>query len=172
MMDLLKLHVHDYRNHINTQGLVKDICSLVKIKGKIQAGNNAHDDMVMAYLHTLYILYYGFDLTRFGIDKNRCSFKKPAEIVHSYEKEMEDNEVDNMKPYDQPTMYEQQLLSELTGNEVPQISNMTGRDPYGYTSQDYIRNSQQYQYRPEPQTENLNLSGEDYAFLNAVNTFY
>ena len=172
MMDLLKLHVHDYRNHINTQGLVKDICSLVKIKGKIQAGNNAHDDMVMAYLHTLYILYYGFDLTRFGIDKNRCSFKKPAEIVHTYEKEMDENVIDNMKPYDQPTMYEQQLLTELTSIEVPQISNMNGRDVYGYSSQDYIRNSPAYQYQPEPRPDNLNLSADDYTFLNSVNTFY
>ena len=172
MMDLLKLHVHDYRAFINTQGLVKDICSLVKIKGKIQAGNNAHDDMVMAYLHTLYVLYYGFDLTRFGIDKNKCSFKKPAEIVRSYEKEMDENTVDNLKPYDQPTMYEGQLLSELIGKEVPMISNMQGRDVYGYTARDYLNNSEQYQrYGNEPEI-GYNLTREDYDFLNDVNQFY
>ena len=175
MIDLLKLHVHDYRHLIYTKGLVNDITSLVKIKGKVQAGKDAHDDMVMAYLHTLFVLYYGFDLTRFGIDTSRCSFKKPIEAVHEYEKEMEEKVIDNMKPYDHPTMYEEQLLDELTGrSEVPMVSTMTGTDDYGYSANDYVRNSPEYQVRPDPPHEesSLVLSSSDYSFLNSVNTFY
>lgn len=173
MIDLLKLHVHDYRHLINTYGLVKDITSLVKIKGKVQAGSNAHDDLVMAYLHTLYVLYYGFDISRFGIDKTRCEFKKPVEAVKEYEKELDENTIDNMKPYDQPTMYEGQLLDELTNrSDVPMISTMTGTDDYGYTAADYMRNSIEYQRRPEPGAEDMGLSSADYSFLSSVNTFY
>lgn len=173
MIDLLKLHVHDYRHLINTYGLVKDITALVKIKGKVQAGANAHDDLVMAYLHTLYVLYYGFDISRFGIDKSRCVFKKPAEIVKEFEKEQDENTVDNTKQYDQPTMYEGQLLDELMGrSSEPMISTMTGTDDYGYSARDYIKNSPEYQRQPEPGSEDMGLSASDYEFLNAVNTFY
>ena len=129
--------------------------------------------MVIAYLHTLYVLYYGFDLSRFGIDKSRCVFKKPAEVVKEFEKEQDENTVDNTKRYDQPTMYEGQLLEELMGqSSEPMISTMTGTDDYGYSAKDYIKNSPEYQHQPEPGSEDMGLSASDYEFLNAVNTFY
>ena len=68
MMDLLKRHVKDYKHLLITKQLATDILNLVKGKnGKIQAADGEHDDMVMAYLHTLYVLYYGNDISRFGI---------------------------------------------------------------------------------------------------------
>lgn len=170
MMDLLKVHVKDYRHLLNTKALVKDITNLISIKGKIQAAKKAHDDMVMAYLHTLYILYYGFELSRFNIDKSRCSFKRPAEAIKKYEEYIESNTVDNMKPYEHETLYEEQLLSELT-NQQEKISNMQGRDVYGYTAQDYIKNSPDYQVHRQNEN-NLQLTLSDYDFLNSVNTFY
>jgi hypothetical protein len=88
---------------------------------------------------------------------------------------MEEKVIDNMKPYEHPTMYEEQLLDELTGrSEVPMVSTMTGTDDYGYSANDYVRNSPEYQVRPDPPHEesSLVLNSSDYSFLNSVNTFY
>lgn len=170
MMDLLKVHVKDYRHLLNSKLLVKDITNLTLSKGKIQAAKGSHDDMVMAYLHTIYILYYGFDLSRFNIDKSRCRFKKPVLEIEKYEEYVEANIVDNMKPYEHETLYEGQLLAELT-NQVPSVSNMQGTDKYGYTANDYLRNSPMSRVHRN-ESEHLNLSQSDYAFLNSVNTFY
>lgn len=170
MMDLLKVHVKDYRHLLNTKFLVRDITNLVVLKKKIQAAKGEHDDMVMAYLHVIYILYYGFDLSRFKIDKSRCSFKKPALAITEYEEYVEANTVDNMKPYEHETLYEGQLLRELT-NQAPSVTNMMGRDNYGYSSQDYIQNSPQIQVQKQ-ESQDMGLSSSDYAFLSSVNTFY
>lgn len=173
MFNLLKVHVKDYRDLIFTPNLVRDITNLVVVKKKIQASSGEHDDTVMAYLHTLFILYYGFDLSRFGIDKSRCAFRKPIEeALADYEKEMAMNTVDNMVPYEHPTLYEEQLLSELTGtSDIPKVSNMVGRDVYGYTASDYIKNTpeakQQIQESPD-----VSMDKSDYMFLNEVNTFF
>lgn len=172
MFNLLKLHVKDYKETLNTRNLVKDITNLVIYKKKIQARSGEHDDTIMAYLHTLYVLYYGFDLTRFGIDKDRCAFKKPIEAIKEYERELEENTVNNMVPYDQPTMYEEQLLSELTGtSNVPKISTMVGRDVYGYSASDYIKNSPDLHTRVQ-ESPDVVLDKSDYSFLSEVNSFY
>lgn len=172
MFDLLKLHVKDYKETLNTMNLVKDITNLVIYKKKIQARSGEHDDTVMAYLHTLYVLYYGFDLTRFGIDKSRCAFKKPIDAIKEYEKELEENTVNNMVPYDHPTMYEEQLLSELTGtSNIPKISTMVGRDVYGYSASDYIKNSPDLHTRVQ-ESPDVVLDKSDYSFLSEVNSFY
>ena len=172
MFNLLKLHVKDYKETLNTRNLVKDITNLVIYKKKIQARSGEHDDTIMAYLHTLYVLYYGFDLTRFGIDKDRCAFKKPIEAIKEYEKELEENTVNNMVPYDHPTMYEEQLLSELTGtSNIPKISTMVGRDVYGYSASDYIKNSPDLHTRVQ-ESPDVVLDKSDYSFLSEVNSFY
>ena len=172
MFNLLKLHVKDYKETLNTRNLVKDITNLVIYKKKIQARSGEHDDTIMAYLHTLYVLYYGFDLTRFGIDKDRCAFKKPIEAIKEYERELEENTVNNMVPYDQPTMYEEQLLSELTGtSNIPKISTMVGRDVYGYSASDYIKNSPDLHTRVQ-ESPDVVLDKSDYSFLSEVNSFY
>ena len=172
MFNLLKLHVKDYKETLNTRNLVKDITNLVIYKKKIQARSGEHDDTIMAYLHTLYVLYYGFDLTRFGIDKDRCAFKKPIEAIKEYEKELEENTVNNMVPYDHPTMYEEQLLSELTGtSNIPKISTMVGRDVYGYSASDYIKNSPDLHTKVQ-ESPDVVLDKSDYSFLSEVNSFY
>ena len=172
MFNLLKLHVKDYKETLNTRNLVKDITNLVIYKKKIQARSGEHDDTIMAYLHTLYVLYYGFDLTRFGIDKDRCAFKKPIEAIKEYERELEENTVNNMVPYDQPTMYEEQLLSELTGtSNIPKISTMVGRDVYGYSASDYIKNSPDLHTKVQ-ESPDVVLDKSDYSFLSEVNSFY
>ena len=172
MFNLLKLHVKDYKETLNTRNLVKDITNLVIYKKKIQARSGEHDDTIMAYLHTLYVLYYGFDLTRFGIDKDRCAFKKPIEAIKEYERELEENVVNNMVPYDHPTMYEEQLLSELTGtSNVPKISTMVGRDVYGYSASDYIKNSPDLHTKVQ-ESPDVVLDKSDYSFLSEVNSFY
>ena len=166
------MHVKDYKETLNTRNLVKDITNLVIYKKKIQARSGEHDDTIMAYLHTLYVLYYGFDLTRFGIDKDRCAFKKPIEAIKEYEKELEENTVNNMVPYDHPTMYEEQLLSELTGtSNIPKISTMVGRDVYGYSASDYIKNSPDLHTKVQ-ESPDVVLDKSDYSFLSEVNSFY
>lgn len=172
MMNLLKLHVKDHKHLLNTKYLVKDITNLVIIKKKIQAASGEHDDMVMAYLHTLYVLYFGFDLSRFNIDKARCSFKKPALAIEEYEKYVDSQVVDNMKPFEHETLYEEQLRAELTNTaNVQQVSNMVGRDEYGYSSQDYLRNSN-VNTLPRQESPDVTLSSSDLSFLSSVNVFY
>lgn len=171
MFDLLKRHVKDFKKYINSKLLVRSLLGLVIKKGKIQAGAGEHDDMVMAYNHCIYVLTYGFDLTRFGIDKRKCVYEVALDSLKTYEKELEENVVDNMKPYDHPTMYEGQLLAELTGNsEIVQVSNMSGVDEYGYSSHDYMQNLSSG--KPQEDHPNAPLTSTDYAFLSDVNTFF
>ena len=86
MFELLIMYVKEYRHLLLAKYLVKDIGNLVKDKsGKIAAADGEHDDMVMAYLHVLYVLNYGYDLTRFGIDKTLCTYEKGKRIVDEYE---------------------------------------------------------------------------------------
>lgn len=164
MMDLLKRHVKDFRHLLCTKQLATDILNLVKTKsGKIEAADGEHDDMVMAYLHTLYVLYYGNDISRFGIDKSKCSFEKVHEVIHEYEEEVAEETVNNMLPYEHPTMYEEQLLHDLTN------TGFKGIDEYGYsydrythtTNRDGLRKNEDYS----------DFSASDYAYFTGVNNF-
>lgn len=155
----------DYRHLLLSKYLVKDITNLVKSKsGKIQADDGEHDDMVMAYLHTIYVFHYGHDLTRFGIDKKECTFEKAYNIIDEYEQTVQENTVDNMKPYDHPTMYEEQLLHDLTSSDNESFSNDGGTDIYGYTKR-------QYQQNEQLQRNTNDLSMSDVAFFRELNSY-
>lgn len=164
MMDLLKRHVKDYKHLLITKQLSRDILNLVKGKnGKIQAADGEHDDMVMAYLHTLYVLYYGNDISRFGIDKTKCTFEVVNTVIQEYEDVVIEETVNNMKPYDQPTMYEEQLLHDLTN------PGFRGIDELGYSYDRYSHDGRNGLRKNEDDSD---LSAVDYAYYQSVNTFY
>lgn len=161
MIDLLKRNVKDYRHLLTTKFLATDILNLVKTKsGKVEAADGEHDDMVMAYLHTVYVLSYGFDLGRFGINKKLCTYEKVNEILTEYDQEVDENTINNMLPYDAPTMYEEQLLRDLT------TPTSIGLDEYGYAPEDYNRVGQL-----QPTDDVSHLSASDISFFSSVNIF-
>lgn len=163
MMDLLKRHVKDYKHLLITKQLATDILNLVKGKnGKIQAADGEHDDMVMAYLHTLYVLYYGNDISRFGIDKTRCEFEKVNEVIHEYEEVVAEEAVNNMLPYDHPTMYEEQLLHDLTN------PGFRGIDELGYSYDQYAQNGGRGGLVKNE--DDSDLTASDYAYFSSVNS--
>lgn len=165
MFELLIMYVKEYRHLLLAKYLVKDIGNLVKDKsGKIAAADGEHDDMVMAYLHVLYVLNYGYDLTRFGIDKTLCTYEKGKRIVDEYENQVAEETIDNTVPYGQPTMYEDQLLHDIIDSQ--EFDKETGIDTYGYTRQQY---NQRNQLDPNPVET---LSRGDMAFFREVNQFY
>jgi hypothetical protein len=162
MMDLLKRHVKDYRHLLTTKQLATDILNLVKGKnGKIQAADGEHDDMVMAYLHTIYVLYYGYDLTRFNIDKSKCTYEKVNEVLQDYAIEEEENHINNMLPYDGPTMYEEQLLHDLTNG------GFRGKDEYGYDYDRYTNNSNKMAKNETSDS----FDAADYSYFSSVNSY-
>lgn len=70
MFELLFQHVDVAKEILCTEYLVDDLCKLVRTPtGKIEADKGEHDDFVMAYLHALYVYYYGDNLELFGIIK-------------------------------------------------------------------------------------------------------
>ena len=163
MIDLLKRHVKDYKHLLVTKQLATDILNLVKGKnGKVQAADGEHDDMVMAYLHTLYVLYYGNDISRFGIDKTRCGFEKVNEVIHEYEEVVAEEAINNMLPYDHPTMYEEQLLHDLTN------PGFRGIDENGYSYSDYHHEERGGGMGRNPDEGDLTAS--DYAYFSSVNS--
>ena len=163
MIDLLKRHVKDYKHLLVTKQLATDILNLVKGKnGKVQAADGEHDDMVMAYLHTLYVLYYGNDISRFGIDKTRCGFEKVNEVIHEYEEVVAEEAINNMLPYDHPTMYEEQLLHDLTN------PGFRGIDENGYSYGDYHHEERGGGIGRNPDEGDLTAS--DYAYFSSVNS--
>ena len=165
MMDLLKRHVKDYKHLLCTKQLATDILNLVKGKnGKIQAADGEHDDMVMAYLHTLYVLYYGNDIGRFGIDKTKCLFEKVRDVITEYEYSVAEDTINNMLPYDQPTMYEEQLLHDLTH------PGFKGVDEYGYSYDQYSHSTNRQSLQKNDNDGDLTAS--DYAFFSSINVFY
>ena len=167
MFNILKNTLKDYRHLVNSKYVVKDICNLVEHKnGKIAADDGEHDDMIMAYLHTRYVLQYGYDLTRFGIDKSLCTFEKSSQVMEEYEKSIDQNTVDNTLPYDTPTIYEEQLLRDLTASRNNDFGGTGGIDAYGYTQNQYNRYNGMM-----PQEDVDTLSNSDMAFFRDVNSF-
>lgn len=163
MFDLLKDAVKDYRHLLNTRLLVHEIDSLVKDKnGKIQADTGEHDDMVMAYLHTIYVLTYGYDLMRFGIDKTKRTYQKVYRVLEQYESEENEKVVNNMVPTEGGmNSYENQVLSDIArDNRVH--ANSSGPDFYGY-------NQNQYNTRDQQPQEHVSIS--DLSFLYEVQSF-
>lgn len=173
MIEILIRYVHEYRYLINTKYLVKDILSLERKKnGKVEAASGEHDDMVMAYLHTLYVLQYGSQLDRFGIDRTKCSYEKVYEVLHDYEETTAEETVNNVQPYENENSFENQLMYDRIDMNSREYSVGGGADVYGYTRDQYNRprNSNiQNQQQQQPLGETLSKS--DYAFFMNVNGF-
>ena len=166
MIELLKRYVHDYRHLIYSKELVRDITNLTMIRGKIQADRGAHDDVVMAYCHVLYVLTYGYDLTRFGIDIKLCSYEKAFRIAQEYDNSIAEDVVNNVIPYDNPDAFENQLLADLITGNGSGFDTQTGVDPYGYSRNQY-NNRNIHNQQPVLET----ISGSDISFFQSVNGF-
>jgi hypothetical protein len=168
MFNILRETVHDYRHLINTKYLVEDICNLVNIKGKMQAAAGEHDDLVMAYLHTLYILKYGFDLGRFGINKSLCTYSKQNEILEEHRQMMNEDVIDN-RPMDDSVMsnsFEAQMYHDIVDANSNMYDRDSSQDIYGYTRNQYLANSQL------PTNEVVRATREGVAFFNDVNSLF
>ena len=166
MFHLLSRQVKDYKSLLNTKYVVQDIVNLVRGKnGKIAAASGCHDDMIMAYLHTLYVLTYGKDLTRFGIDKHLCTFEKVLDVLKDYDDAISAETVNNVVPYDDPYAFENQLLADKLSQNENEYSYSGGVDIYGYSRSQY--NNSGIQHRQQSQLESL--SSSDVAFFNDIN---
>jgi hypothetical protein len=172
MFDLLKTHVKDYRELLCTKYLAYDIINLVRSKtGKIEAADGFHDDMVMAYNHVLYILYYGYKIERFGILKDKCTFQKAKTAVNDYEQELTEEHVNNIVPYSNPDAFENQMLREmLSSDPTKAFSKQSGYDIYGYKQSDY--NSDFMDQQRRVREEEAAMSMADLAFFYDVNQFF
>ena len=138
MFQMLIATVKDYRELIYSHYLIKDIQNLVVSKGKIQADTGEHDDMVMAYNHVLYVLNFGHDLTRFGIDKTKCTYNTARQAVHDYVEQQAQEVVDNVHLYDHFT-YQDQVRNDMLSSAPPASLGFgaDGYDDYGYRYSDY-----------------------------------
>ena len=68
MMEMLQLRVRDYKEDFVCTEIIDELNSLVRnTSGKILAVYPDHDDVIMAYLITLYVYQYGVKLNRYGI---------------------------------------------------------------------------------------------------------
>lgn len=157
MMTLLRRYVRDYRHLLTSRFLAEDISNLVINKnGKIEANAGEHDDIVMAYLHTIYVLTYGSKLDRFGIDKTKCTYETAFEVVNDYD-DKQDEYMQSSLPCD--SEYERQLLDDINR----QLDNSNNVDEYGY------RRSQYAGVVSRDNDSDITLS--DLAFLREVNNF-
>lgn len=168
MMELLKRYMRDYRHLLVARFLVDDITKLTIHKnGKIAAENGEHDDIVMAWLHTIYVLTYGQNLGRYGIDKSLCTYEKVNEILDEFETDIAENTVDNTQGYDFETLYENQLLHDLINQDNKNFDAISGRDVYGYKRSDYDDHK-----GLQKTIDNNSLSQSDLTFFRSVNNFY
>ena len=169
MFTLLKTHVHDYRTLMTTKYLSFDIMNLVRGKnGKIEAAAGCHDDLVMAYNHVLYIFYFGYKLERFGIYKELCTFKNAKQIVNDYDRELSEEQINNIVPYKNPDAFENRLLEEmLSSDPTHSFTQSGGVDQYGYKKNDYNREFVLQQERAKQQQEAVTIA--DLSFYADVN---
>lgn len=167
MFNTLRETLHDYRHLIYTKFLVHDICNLVEqSNGNMAAASGEHDDMCMAYLHTLYVLKYGFEIERFGINKNLCSYSKASEIMNAYEESIIADRVDNTAGLDEiPDSYEARLLADITSQLQEEYNSPGGYDEYGYKHDQYS------QYGNMQQAPVVHSTAENLAFFREVNNF-
>jgi hypothetical protein len=165
MFTLLKTVVHECRDKVVSRFVVEDIDNLVKNKsGKIAADAGKHDDIVMAYNHVLYILYYGANLLRFGIDKSKCTYNKAVKSVQDYEKSVELSTVKNIGIYDRPTVHEDRMCMDSLNNPCDGF-NQDGRDEYGYRRSDYAGGNKH-------ETENIGTSAAEISFFYEMLDMY
>ena len=164
MFNILRDTTHDYKHLIYTKYLVHDINNLVQNKktGKVAAASGEHDDMVMAYLRTLYVLKYGYDLERFGINKNLCHYSKASEIMKEYEESVLEDRIDNTVGLQQNS-YEARLLEDISSQIKNEYGNPGGYDDYGY------RRDQYHQYGQLQQSEVVHSTAAQLSFFREVN---
>ena len=68
MFQILFRHVNEFKEILNTEYVVDDICKLVEtVTGRIEASKGEHDDCIMSYLIGMYLFYTGDNLEIFGI---------------------------------------------------------------------------------------------------------
>lgn len=68
MMNILKVHMRDYKDRFVTQNISNDIAGLIlKTGGRIDHAKDGNDDSVMSYLIALFVIYHGGNKERFGI---------------------------------------------------------------------------------------------------------
>ena len=138
MLDLLKRYVKEYKHLLNSKFLVDDILNLERKKnGKIEAAAGCHDDMVMAYLHILYVLHYGSELGRFGVDKKRCTYENALKVVNEYETSVAEDTVNNIITPDQGLVDYQMMRDQIDNPNLAEYTFPGGRDMYGYRHEDY-----------------------------------
>jgi hypothetical protein len=160
MMTLLKTLVRDHRDKINTPNLVQDLNTLTILKnGKIAAESGAHDDCVMSYLHTVFVLFYGKDLQRFGINRDLCTFDSGKQAMNEYEEKTKEDTINNMVP---TTGHEEQIRRDI----IRANKNMHEFDEYGYTKSEYAGASA---YKDDPYAARTKASL--ISFFNEVNNF-
>ena len=138
MFNVLRDTLHDYRHLIYTKFLVKDICNLVEQKnGNMAAASGEHDDMVMAYLHTLYVLKYGYELGRFGINKAMCTYEKASAIMNEFQQSVLADRIDNAPSREmiENNSFEAQMYYDLINGTTEVDDN--GYDEYGYKRDSY-----------------------------------
>lgn len=163
MIGLLKRYVRDYRHLLLARFLVEDISNLgISKSGKIEAESGTHDDILFAYLHTIYVLTYGSELGRFGIDKSLCTYEKAFQIIDEYENNKSNSTPDNTLPYDHPTIYEEQLAHDLTKQNETFVHN-GGVDEYGYSRNQYAG--------VNTRSNENQVSVSDLTFFRDVNNF-
>ena len=167
MFDLLKMHVKDYHDLMTTKFLAQDVTNLVRSKtGKIEAGDGFHDDMVMAYNHCIYVLYYGYKLERFGIYKEQFQFQSVKQDLKDYQDEIQDNIVNNVVPYSNPDAFENHLLFDNISSDPMHYMNHEGVDEYGYSRKDYNKIQQLQQARAP---EDVTIETSDLSFYSQIN---
>ena len=92
-IEILFKMINDYKSLINTEYLVDDICKLVRTNtGRIEAVQGEHDDVLFAYLHALYVFFYGDNIHTFGIDPFK--FKAVDEIFEGNQQLYQINQID------------------------------------------------------------------------------
>jgi hypothetical protein len=160
MMTLLKTLVRDHREKLNTPFLVQDLNSLTIFKtGKIAAEPGAHDDCVMSYLHTVFVLFYGKDLNRFGINTQLCKFESSKKAMYEYETKQREDVINNMIP---TIGHEEQMrLDIIKANKTNDIV-----DDMGYTRAEYAGVAP---VKDDPYARKRRM--EDLQFLYDVNQF-
>jgi hypothetical protein len=177
MMKLLIRYVKEYKELINTKYLVKDILNLERGKnGKIAATSGEHDDMVMAYLHTIYVLQYGKSLIRFGIDKTKCTFEKVYDELRSYDEYTGNETINNVVPYKNENAFENQMLFDMMngGSNAHEYELGGGVDIYGYSHDDYNRQHIQHNTPSSIQKSSQGemLSSADMSYFMSMNSMF
>lgn len=100
MINLLKTLVRDHRDKVDSRFVVQDLNNLTIMKnGKVAAESGAHDDCIMSYLHTVYVLTYGKDLQRFGINKLACRFDLAQQVLREHDEKCASEIINNLVPY-------------------------------------------------------------------------